>query len=150
MKELINEILEHLFEGYTQSGGTKIFDVGQIITARNENTYSVGKHLVDNGWVKNQLFHPTTFAAGISMHGIQKIRPGYINDNVMHVLRTLSQAPNSSFSLMEILQFEPKDFQIAHDFACLMRDNNLVDARFGHNDIAVQITIDGRNFLEGN
>jgi hypothetical protein len=147
MDELVDEILEHLFEGYTTHGGTPIFDVTAIILRHAEDPQAVGRFLVDRGLVKFERFGPLGFSASISMQGIYRIRPGYITDNVMHVLRTLDEHRDQHMSMMQILQFEPKDFQIAHNFATYMRDRGWINAVFTHNDIGAKITLEGRDHL---
>lgn len=150
MQQVAIDALEYLFEGHVQNGGTPIFNISEIIERHNADPHDVGRYLVHKGWVENPRFFPNAFAASISMAGILQIRPGYINDNVMHVLRTINENPNHAFSIMEVLSLQPKDFQIAHKFAILMKEQGWIDARFIHNDVHVQITMQGQNVLQGN
>lgn len=145
---IVNEVLEELFEGYVEHGGGSIFDVTETITKHGENPHEIGKYLVEHGWVKYHQYRPTTFVCAISMSGIQKIRPDYIDGHLSTIVSTLGVNGNGWTRIMETLGFEPKDFQRAHDLARLFDDNGIIQTQFHHDDVIIKLTLRGRELYE--
>jgi len=148
LNAIVNEVLTELFKGYIEHGGTPIFDVTEIIKKHGENPHEIGKYLVDSGVVKNQQFRPTGFGASISMRGIESIKPDYLEDNLNTIISTLGETGTPS--IMEILEFEPKDYQLAFDMAKYLEGKGLIEAHFRHNDVLIKLSLTGREYYENN
>ncbi len=149
MEKMLNEVIEELYIGYVENGGTGIFDLGETIGNHGQDPHEVGRYLVEEGLVKFEQFRPTTFVAAISMHGIQKIHPEYINTNISSIISILG-LNGGRMSLMEILRWEPKEFQRAFDLAKVLENNSMIDAQYTHNDVIVNLTFRGKQFYENN
>lgn len=147
---IIKEVLESLFEGYIEHGGTPIFDVSQIIRHHNEDPNEIGKYLVDHGWLKFHQFRYDGFHASISMAGIRKIKPEYISDNRNKIISTLGLIGNGRMGIMEILDFEPKNYQIAFDLAKEFEREGIITAQYHHNEVIISLTLKGRDEYEQN
>ena len=150
MREMINEILEAAFASYIERGGTGRIDIGEITSKYNQNPHEVGRYLVDEGLVKHQQFHPTTFVATISIYGIEKIHSEYFGQHVSTIISSLGLAGNGWASIMETLNWEIQDFQRAFDLAKLLESNNLIEAQFRHNDVAIKLTLKGQMLYDDN
>lgn len=149
LQQLTTEILEHLFQGYLEHGGTPIFDVTQIITENGYDYNEVGNYLVKSGLVKNQRFNATGFSASINMSGIMKVHPEFIQEKKEKLISTLGVMGNPSSDILEILDLEPKDYQIGFDLAKLFESLRLIEVRFGPT-ISVKLSLEGRDYYERN
>lgn len=147
---IVKEVLEHLFEGYMQHGGTPIFAVSDIIRQHGEDPNEIGRYLVDNGCVKHQQFRHDGFHASISMEGIRKIKPEHISDNREKIISILGIMGNGRMGIMEILDYEPKNYQIAFDLAKEFESEGIISAQYQHNDVIINLTLNGRNEYEKN
>lgn len=145
---MIDEILNYLFEGYIDSGGTSLFSIKEITQKYGADSSEVGRYLVSEGLVKNQQFTHTGFVCSINMAGIYKINPQFIDGHTSSILSVLGTSGNDWTSIMDILNFEPKDFQIAHGLAKLLENNGLIDTQFRHNDVIIKLTFRGIQLYE--
>jgi predicted transcriptional regulator len=145
---LINEVLEYLFNGYIHYGGTGLFPINEISEKHGVDSAEIGKYLVSAGLVKHQQFRHDGFSAAISIQGIYKIKPQFLEDHTSTIVSFLGVNGNEWTSIMEILNFEHNDFQIAHDFANFLKNNDLIDAQFHHNDVLIKLTFQGQRFYE--
>lgn len=146
MEKMINEILEMLYQEYISNGGGNIFDISGIILKHNQDPHEVGGYLVKMGWIENHQFRPNSFVGAISMRGIGKIHPEYIQDNTLKIISTLGL--NGKSSIMEILDFETKDFFRAHQLAKLLEQKGFVSAFFTYNDVILSLTFEGKQFYD--
>lgn len=148
MNTIINEILTYLFNGYIANGGTSIFSINEIAQKHGQDSNKIGKYLVDEGLVKHQRFGHDGFSAAISTTGILQIRPDFFNDYTSKIVSILGINGNGWVSLMETLDFEPKDFQIAFDIAKLLQSIDILETQFHHDDIIVTLTFRGQQLFE--
>lgn len=133
-----------------QHGGTPIFGVSDIIRQHGEDPNEIGRYLVDHGWVKHQQYRPDGFHASVSMEVIRKIKPGHISDNRDKIISTLGIMGNDRMGNMEILDYEPKNFQIALDLAKEFESEGIINAQYQHNDVIINLTLEGRKVYEIN
>lgn len=148
LDQIVNDVLNHLFNGYIQNGGTPIFNASEIISNHGEDPNEIGQYLVDHGWVKNQQFRPDSFYASISMLGINKIKPEFISENRDRIITSLGESGNVRQGIMEILEYEPSDFQIAHQLAKEFEREGIIEAQYQHNNVIIKLTLEGRNEYE--
>lgn len=150
VNEMIQECLTTLFQGYLENGGTPIFSIGEIIKKHGYAPEEGGRILLDHGFVKHQQFRPMDFVASISVRGIREINPNWMNDKIHQVMSTLSLIGDDWQGLMEILEFEAKDYQIAFDISKELEHLNYVETQRHHNEMYVKLTPNGRDFCENN
>lgn len=148
LQQLNTETLQYLFDGYLNNP-TGLFDITGIVNKHNHNVHEYGSLLKERNWVKNGRFLPTSFECSISFDGIAAINPNYVNDNCEKLLSTLDTLGGQQ-SLMELLDFEPKEYQRARDIANFLKDSGVIDVIYTHNDGWVSLTITGRDFFEQN
>lgn len=141
---MINEVLEELYKGYIFNSSS--IDITETIKKYNQDPHEVGSYLVKMGWIEHQQFRPNSFIASISMSGIMKIHPEYIDDNVSKIISTLGL--NGKSSIMEILDFDQKDFQRAHSLAKFLEQKGLVKPFFTYNDVILDLTFEGKMYYD--
>jgi hypothetical protein len=148
LQEAKTEVLRHLFECYKESP-TGIFDVSDVIKATGQNPYEFGKYLVSNGLVKNHQYRATQFVCQISSEGIDDIAPEYFKEKTDKVISVLGLG--SGNSIMEILDLEPKQFQAGFDVVkYLERTGFIKKGDYRHNDILIEMSLEGREYYENN
>jgi hypothetical protein len=145
LNKLKTEILQSLFEGYVEYGGSSIFSINEIADRYNEDPYEVGKYLMDNGWVKFQQFLPDGFSCAISLQGIAEIAPEYLDEKISRVAAAIMESGGDWQEIMETLEFEPKDFQRAHDLGKLMEATSLFEVQFRAQEVYAKLTLQGRD-----
>jgi len=151
IQKSINEVLEHLFEGY-QSNPTAIFDITEVIKEQNptQDPNEFGTLLLNHGYIKNQQYRPTGFVCQISINGIEKIAPSYLNDKIEKVVSTLGISGGQG-SIMEILEFEDKNFQAAFDIVKYMENRGFIkQGIYHHNDIIIELSLSGKEYFDKN
>jgi hypothetical protein len=150
LDDIINEVLEHLYEGYIEHHGTPTFGVDDIISAHGKDPSEVGHYLADRGLVKFPSFGPKGFHAAISMDGILRVKPEYVQENKDKIIGTLGLQGNPRSSIMELLDFPPEDFQRAFDLAKEFEAEGLIEAQYTHNDVIVKLTLEGEDYYDQN
>jgi hypothetical protein len=143
VKFIVDEILEALFERYIESHGTGRLDISYIAEKHDLDPHYVGNYLVEHGLVKNQAFEATGFLASISQYAIDKIRPDYFRNYQDKLLLVLGEHARGYYSIMQILEIEPQDFQLAFDIAKYIERYGYINANATSHDINVSITDDG-------
>jgi hypothetical protein len=104
--------------------------------------HEFGKHLVDGGYVKNQQYRPLSFVCSITDRGIEKVAPNYYRDIVDKVISTIGTLGFGRQSIMEVLDFEPKDFQRAHNIAKYLESHGITQrSQYVHNDVIIELTL---------
>lgn len=150
LHKLQQEVLQYLMDGYLQNGGTPIFSISEITEPAGVNSHEFGKLLVENGLVKNQQFRPDGFMCSISPAGINTIDPNYFDGHISTIISVLGTTCNDWIGIMEILSFEPKDFQIAFDVAKVAEATGYIEAQYQHNDIFLKLTLRGQQYYNDN
>lgn len=150
MNEMMNEILRYLSEQYINNGGSGLYPIAHITNRYNQDSNTVGHYLVDNGWTKNYQFLGGGFRCGINMQGIHRVNPGYVDGLISKVVSTLGLTGNDWTSIMQVLDFDQKDFQIAHNLAKLLEDSGMIETQFRHNDVIIKLTFEGMMRYEEN
>lgn len=148
LQKLNTETLQYLFEGYLSNPGS-LYDITEVIEKYNHDVHEYGSYLNERGWVKDGQFLPTTFVCSISFDGIAFINPDYINENCDKLLSTLATLGGQQ-SLMELLDFEPYEYQKARDIANFLRDSGIIEVIYTHNDGLVSFTMRGRDLYQQN
>lgn len=150
LQQTQNKVLEFLFEGYIEYGGNPIFSISEVITAEDELTpEEIGKHLLNQGLIKDQRFFPNDFQCGISISGISAIRPNYFDEYASRLMSTLGLTGNEWLSIMEALEFEPKAEMRARDLAKVLEASQLFEVLY-QADVYVRLTLLGRETYERN
>lgn len=148
LQQIKTEVLTYLFEEYLKDENT-IFDIGPIVSKHGKDPHELGRHMLEQGLIKNQQYLPRTFVCGISMEGIRDVNPEYINNLVDKIISTLIQLKGWQ-SIMEILDFEPKSFQRVFELAKLLESQSVIDAQYRHNDVIIKLTLGGQELYESN
>lgn len=148
LQKLNTETLQYLFDGYLNNPGA-IYDITEIANKYNQNVHEYGSFLKERNWIKDGRFLPTTFECSISFDGIAVINPEYINDSCEKLLSTLATLGGQQ-SLMELLDFEPQQYQRARDIANFLRDSGVIEVIYTHNDSWVSFTEAGHDYYQQN
>ena len=153
VSELKTHVLNWLYEQY-KLNPTATWDIAvklkeYELTAPQE-IIDLGFLLKKNGLVKdNSGTRGNTFFATISLRGIKSISSD-LDSMEYHLLMELIQEGKDQLSLMEHFNFEPEQFQRAHDFASYMKNRGLLECTFHHSDVIVRINLQGREYYENN
>lgn len=150
IKEIQEEILDYLFDGYLNNGGTMIFAIDEITNKYDISSHEFGSHLLNSGYIKDQQFLPQGFMASITMHGINQIAPDYYEDYTSKMLSTMGLNGIEWQSVLELLDLKESDTQIARDLANEWKSAGLVEVQFDHKDAYIKLTIQGRSQYEKN
>jgi len=143
------DVLQYLFDGY-QENPTAIYDVTVMIKNHEQDPHEFGTYLVDNGWVKNHQYRPQSFVCQISLDGINEIEPEYMESIKQKVISTLGLTGGKE-SIMEILGYESKHYQKAHDFSKYMEAKGLIkDSLYLPNDVLIELSIESKDYYEQN
>lgn len=142
IQAILRQTLDYLFEGYINSGGTGIFSIDEIATQNNINSHELGKFLDQSGYIKNPSYGPVGFDCQISLYGIQQIRPDYFNDLISSAIIASGQL-NDWTGLIETSNFEPKDYQRAHDLGKVIEESGLAEVQYHHDDIFIKLSLLG-------
>ncbi len=148
--KMVEECLTELFRCYLEDGGGGIYSLAEIIKKHGYTPEQGGNILVDNGWVKDQQFYITDFGAAISIQGINKINPHWMNDKVHKVMSTLYFTGGEWQGILAILEMPRKDYAIAFDISKILELMNLTELQRHPDDIRVSLTQAGRDFCEAN
>jgi hypothetical protein len=148
LQQIKTEVLNQLFEGYQQAPGS-LFDIGPVVQPYGANPHEIGRYLVQNGWVKNEQYLPQQFLCSISMEGIMETVPEYVENQTSRIISILG-INGGQHSIMEVLDLEPVQFQKAFDLAKYLETAGLVTAQYLHNDVLIELTLEGRDFYERN
>jgi hypothetical protein len=143
------EVLTYLFECYEKDDS--LYSITEIAQKHNIDQHELGKYLVERGLVKNQQYRPTAFICQITLDGIEEINPGYVREKMDEVIQALGES-GSRGEVMEILGYEPKDYQKAFDLVKYMEARSLLKATqyFGGGSIVTELSLDGREYYEKN
>lgn len=142
-------VLQYLFEIY-QENPTAVCDITQIITNHQQDPHEFGKHLVNNGWVKNHQYRPQSFVCQISLEGINEIDPGYFESIKQDVISTLG-INDGQQSIMEILGYEPKNYQRAFDVVkSLEAEGWIKGGLYVSNDVIIELSLEGKDYYDQN
>jgi hypothetical protein len=142
------ECLKYLYQGYVLQPGS-LYDISEICREHNSDPHEVGNYLLSNRWIKHQRFLPGQFECSITMAGIQQVAPEYISQKKSAVVSTLG-INSGSQSIMEILNFEPADFQQAFDIAKYLEKEGLITALYLPGDVQVELSQEGRDYYDNN
>lgn len=138
-----SEVLESLFTGYLKSGGVAVFNLSDIISKYSFSLTEVGNYLLQNRWIKNEVFKPKEFFASITINGIKEVEQGWLDYHFSKIIATLIMNGNKKTSVMETFEFEPKDFQIAADISKAFLEIGYSDIEIKHEDILVMLNSEG-------
>lgn len=149
LQQVKSEVLKHLFEGYLKNP-TGIFDVTEVIEKNGQNQHEFGKYLVEKGLVKNHQYRPTEFVCQISIDGIKEIAPEFLEEKKNTIISTLGITGGSG-GIIEILDLEPKYFQIGFDIAKYLEGTGLIEeGNYQHNEIYIGLSLEGKEYYETN
>lgn len=143
------EILNYLFKKYKDDGGAKIYDVSDFISAHSFALTEVGNYLLQNRWVKEAVFKPNAFYAAITTKGIKEIDPEFLKSEFSKIIATLLLNGNKRSSLLQILEFEPKDLQIAADIAMAFKETGCANIELSKEGIVVSLNSKGWELYSG-
>lgn len=147
--EVSKEILEYLFDAYLRDGGTKTYKLREVILGHGFSLTEIGNHLVRYRWIKNFEFRPNEFTAAISIEGIKKIKPNWLDSQFLKISGNLILNGNEKTSLMEIIEYEQKEYQIAEDIAKAFEDIGFVEIEKKEGDILVLLNSSGLQHYSG-
>lgn len=143
------EILAYLFERYKADGGAKTYDVSNLIKAHSFSLTEVGNYLVQNRLVKNEMFKPNAFYASISTKGIKETDPEFLNSEFSKIIATLLLNGNKKSNLLQILEYEPKNLQIADDIAMAFKEIGFANIELSEEGISVSLNSKGWEYYSG-
>jgi|ERR1035437_1131059 hypothetical protein len=130
--------------GHRPDGG---FRDRKFSDVREEHPHGL-KFLLDNGWIKHQMFLPQGFQCAISTDGIKEIDDNYFENYFSQIISTLGLSGNDWTGIMQMLLFEPKNYQIAFDIAKELEATCLAEVQYHHDEIYVKLNFQGRQFYE--
>ena len=145
---MIDQILEAAYLSYLEYGGTGRFDLSDVKEKYDVEAVDLGRYLVAEKLVKQPQFSPSGFAATISMTGIARIHPEYIDnkrDKIMDALGTTGRQMN----ILKILGLKQKELQLGADLAKQFETEGLLHATYTGN-VLVTLSEDGRLYYEEN
>jgi len=150
LQEESNAVLKTLYNGYIQSPGS-IFEVGSIIKDTKIDPFELCKYLEKQGFLKNvQNSGGKNVYASITISGINKIDPDFVEDLKSKIISVLGML-GGRHRVMEVLSLEPKDFQLAFDIVKYLESLGLLkDSQYQHNNIVIELSIEGLDYYEQN
>lgn len=143
------EVLSALFSGYLKNEGKAVFNVSEIVSSYGFSLAEVGNYLLQNSWIKNVVFKPKDLFAAISVKGIKEVEQDWLDHNFSKIIATLVVNGNKKSNLLEILEFDIKDFQIIEDIARAFAAIGFAEFEITQNSILIVLNERGYEYYKG-
>lgn len=143
VKDATKEVLTFLFEGYENDNS--LYAISEIAIKHKIDQHELGRYLAEHGWIKNQQYRPKEFICQITLRGIEEIDSHYVRNKMDQVIQTLGES-NTRMNIVEILGYEPKDYQKAFDLVKFLELKRLIkDTRYfgSGNQIWAELSLEG-------
>lgn len=150
IQEASKAALQYSFIKYKENPSRPV-DLTESVLPTGFNPQVIGKHLLDEGFIKNPVYlPPNKFLCEITFNGINQISPEYIVDNTNKIISYLGMQGGSG-SIMEILGIEREKFHAAFQFAKYLESLGLIkEGIYVLGDVQIQLSTKGFLFYEEN
>lgn len=113
------EVLTFLFNS-AKKDSNQFYEIG------GSDALLVANKLLKNGWIKDEIQSDGTHVkCAISIEGIKKIDPFFIEGKTKQVLKSTGEA-GTIWNVIEILKEKPEGYQFCFDLANEMQNRDLV------------------------
>jgi hypothetical protein len=130
---------------YHDDPGTGV-DIAPLCITEGYNPTEVSTWLRLEGLIKDDIvFENGTVQCAITMKGIARVDPSFVDSKVSQVLAGMGDV-NSISNVMSILKLDTKDFQFAFDLAIEMQNRDLVKLLYAFQPgkvVNVEMTLEG-------
>lgn len=147
IEETVKRVLERLFMTYRSNYGVTT-NVADIIVECGYDPSDIGKYLLDNGWVERPRFGRFGFEGVITLEGVSKLKPDYLDDIHSKIVSTLGGLGNPTQDLLEILDFKPEDYMRALGLAKYLEAKGFISLKANGREIFVTLTTGGLDYYE--
>lgn len=144
------DLLAALYEAY-KTDPTQLVDISPIM--EDHGVYAVtsmveyGRALKSSGLLKECTGTIDTFRAAISIQGINLVSSD-IKNEVIQLLKGLQDDPHHFYPVKNHLEYLPQTYQCAVDLAHYLNANALAHIRIEEDDVFVQITERGLQYVQ--
>ncbi len=141
------QALRYLFSEYKKGPGV-IHSINPIAKKYKIDPVVLGDYLMDNGWVREcWSYSGNVIACRITIQGIEKVDPVYVQDKMGNILGVLADAGHPK-PLMEVLEFNIEEYSIASDIVNQLQKLGLVRIDNSERTLRVGLTDAGLKFHE--
>jgi hypothetical protein len=145
IRDIANEVLQDLFDGYVEHGGSSIYDINDITGKHGVSAQEMGTYLLNSGLIKHQTFLPGGgFTCAISIHGINYIAPRYFPDLIDSLLIPAGLTDDWVGIIESTSSFGQKDYQRAFDIGKVMQEQNLAEIQNYPTEVHFKLTLRGK------
>lgn len=132
------EVLTFLFNS-AKKDSNQFYEIG------GSDALLVANKLLKNGWIKDEIQSDGTHVnCAISIEGIKKIDPFFIEEKTKQVLASTGEA-GTIWNVVEILKEKPEGYQFCFDLANDMQNDDLVKLLYAMypSKVMVEMTLKG-------
>ena len=136
MEELVNEILEYLFEKYKLIGAERI-DMNEFITSKGTKPNDLAIRMNKRGLIRFYQFNQG-FVAAISRMGINNVAPNYFEEEANKVLLFAKENDNKT-TVSTALQIPENHYEKALDIADYISKKKLAAVQIANSDARIYL-----------
>lgn len=141
------QTLRYLYSEY-KKGPSVIYPINSIAKKYGVDPVALSDYMTEQQWIREcWVYSGNVVACRITIKGIEKIDPVYVQDKLDQIIGGLAEA-GSSKALLEILEFNIAEFSIASDIVNQLQNLGLVRINNTNHTMRVELTEAGRRYHE--
>lgn len=142
LEKAARNTLRYLFSEY-KKGPSVLYPINEVCRKFGVDPVELSNYLLEKSWIREcWTYSNNSVACRITIKGIEAIDPVYVRDRLDSIIGGLANAGQSK-SLIEILEYDLKDFPIALDLINQLESLGLVKILNPNHVIMVELTATG-------
>lgn len=141
----LEDCLRLLFQSY-RTNSNEFYDIGAIARRHGSDPIALAAQLKTRGFIREDAkMEGDQVKCAISVEGIHKADPGYIEGKISETVKGLGEA-NSIANVAGLLGYDQQRFQESFDIANEMQNQDLVKLLYAFqpkNVVNVEVTLEG-------
>ena len=139
LEKAARNTLRYLFSEY-KKGPSVLYPINEVCKKYHVDPVELSNYLLEKSWIREcWTYSNNIVACKITIKGIEAIDPVYVRDRLDNIIGGLVDAGQSK-PLIEILEYDLKDFPIALDLINQLESLGLVKVHNPNHVITVELT----------